>query len=123
MKQCGKSLCAISFVLVAIVTAFAADPTGKWTTTISTQIGDLAYTYNFKADGDKLTGKSASQFGEVEITEGKISGDDITFVENIKFEDMPIRIEYKGKVSGDEIKFTRKVGDFATEEFVAKRAK
>ena len=90
MKQCGKSLCAISFVLVAIVTAFAADPTGKWTTTISTQIGDLAYTYNFKADGDKLTGKSASQFGEVEITEGKISGDDITFVENIKFEDMPI---------------------------------
>ncbi|MBL8204199.1 MAG: hypothetical protein JNM09_08215 [Blastocatellia bacterium] len=123
MKQCGKSLCAISFVLVAIVTAFAADPTGKWTTTISTQIGDLAYTYNFKAEGDKLTGKSASQFGEVEITEGKISGDDITFVENIKFEDMPIRIEYKGKVSGDEIKFTRKVGDFATEEFVAKRAK
>jgi hypothetical protein len=28
-----------------------------------------------------------------------------------------------GKVAPDEIKLTRKVGDFATEEFVAKRVK
>lgn len=118
-----KVFLLIALALVGSVLAYAADPTGKWTTTINTQIGDMPYTYNFKADGDKLTGKAASQFGEVEISEGKIAGDDITFVENIKFEDMPIRIEYKGKVSGDEIKFTRKVGDFATEEFVAKRAK
>ena len=34
-----------------------------------------------------------------------------------------IRIEYKGKINGDEISFTRKVGDFATEQFVAKRVK
>ncbi|MBS1812830.1 MAG: hypothetical protein JST84_31980 [Acidobacteria bacterium] len=123
MKRFTKSLFAASCLLASLITVFAADPTGKWTTTINTQIGDLAYTYNFKAEGEKLTGKAVSQFGEVEITEGKISGDEISFVENIKFEDMPIRIEYKGKVSGDEIKFTRKVGDFATEEFVAKRAK
>jgi hypothetical protein len=102
---------------------FAADPTGKWTTTISTQIGELAYTYEFKGEGEKLTGKAKSQFGEVEITEGKVNGDEITFVENINFDGNAIRIEYKGKVSGDEIKFTRKVGDFATEDFVAKRAK
>ena len=33
------------------------------------------------------------------------------------------RLEYKGKIAGDEIKFSRKVGDLATEEFVAKRVK
>jgi hypothetical protein len=44
-------------------------------------------------------------------------------VENITFQDQKLRIEYTGKISGDEIKFTRKVGDFATEEFVAKRTK
>jgi enterochelin esterase-like enzyme len=32
-----------------------------------------------------------------------------------------VRIDYTGKVSDNEIKFTRKVEDFATEEFVAKR--
>jgi hypothetical protein len=32
-------------------------------------------------------------------------------------------ITYTGKISGDEIKFTRKVGDFATEEITAKRVK
>jgi hypothetical protein len=105
------------------LTAWAADATGKWTTTISTQIGDQAYTYDFKVEGGKLTGKAKSQFGEIELTEGKVNGDEITFVENVSFDGNTIRIEYKGKVSGDEIKFTRKVGEFATEDFVAKRAK
>jgi hypothetical protein len=44
-------------------------------------------------------------------------------VGNLKFQDQEIRIEYKGKLSGDEIKFTRTIGEFAAEEFVAKRAK
>ena len=44
-------------------------------------------------------------------------------MENVKFQDMDIRIEYKGKIAGDEIKFTRQVADFATEEIVAKRVK
>jgi hypothetical protein len=112
-------LCGLGCAL----TVWAADASGKWTTTISTQIGELAYTYEFKVEGDKLTGKSKSQFGDVEITEGKVTGDEITFVENISFDGNAIRIDYKGKVAGDEIKFTRKVGEFATEEFVAKRAK
>jgi len=34
-----------------------------------------------------------------------------------------VAITYTGTVAGDEIKFTRKVGDFATEELVAKRKK
>jgi hypothetical protein len=57
----------------------------------------------------------------VAITEGKIKQDDISFVEPLKFRDNELRIEYTGKVSGDEIKFHRKVGDFAEEDFVAKR--
>jgi cytoskeletal protein CcmA (bactofilin family) len=110
-------------LLTCSLTIYAADASGKWTTTISTQIGELAYAYDFKVEGDKLTGKAKSQFGDVEITEGKVKGDEITFVENVSFEGNAIRIEYKGQVSAEEIKFTRKVGEFATEEFVAKRAK
>jgi alpha-acetolactate decarboxylase len=110
-------------LLLATAAAFGADIAGKWTAAIDTQIGVQNYTYEFKVDGNKLTGHAKSQFGDTEITEGKVDGDDITFVENLNFQDQPLRITYKGKLSGDEIKFTRQVADVASEEFVAKRAK
>jgi hypothetical protein len=109
--------------LAFLSSAYAADVTGKWAAEFDTAIGVQKYTYDLKADPPKLTGKAIGRFGETEIQEGKVSGDEISFVEMLKFEGQDLRIEYTGKVSGDEIKFTRKVGDFATEEFVAKRAK
>jgi FKBP-type peptidyl-prolyl cis-trans isomerase 2 len=103
----------------------AADVTGKWKSEFDTQIGHLKYIYEFKADGEKLAGKAIrereGEKTESEIREGKLSGNDISFAELVKFQDQEIRIDYKGKVAGDEIKFTRKVGDFATTEIVAKR--
>jgi hypothetical protein len=111
------------FLLLWMIQAFGADFNGKWTASFDTQIGVQNYTYTFKVDGNKLTGMAKSQFGESAVEEGSINGDDISFVENLKFQDMPLRIEYKGKLVGNEIKFTRKVGDVATEELVAKREK
>jgi len=55
------------------------------------------------------------------LKDGKLKDDQITFYENFSFQGNDIRIDYQGKVAGDEIKFTRKVGDFATEEMTAKR--
>jgi hypothetical protein len=114
----------LTLLLLALVfPALAADPSGKWNATFDTMIGQQKYTYEFKLEGDKLTGKATSQNGSSEIQDGKVAGDVITFVENINFQGNDIRIEYTGKISGDEIKFTRKVGEFATEELVAKREK
>jgi hypothetical protein len=103
--------------------ASGADVTGTWTASIDTQVGVQNYTYTFKVDGEKLTGRTKSQFGESEIADGSVKGDDITFVENLTYEGMPLRIVYKGKISGDEIKFTRNVAEIADETFVAKRSK
>jgi hypothetical protein len=119
-----SSLLLLPVVWMALAAAaFAADIAGKWTASFDTQIGVQNYTYNFKVDGATVTGTAESQFGKAEIAEGAIKGDEISFVENMNFEGNAVRVEYKGKISGDEIKFTRKVGDFATEELVAKRAK
>ena|SRR5450631_1334284 len=118
-----KLLVPAVMMMAWAVSAYAADPTGTWKATFDTQIGEQHYTYELKADGEKLTGKATNDRGAAEITEGTVKGDDIFFVESLSFQDQKIRIEYTGKVSGDEIKFSRKVGDFATEEFVAKRAK
>ena len=118
-----RTVSAATLVLAVCILAFGADISGTWTAAIETQVGVQNYTYTFKVDGEKLTGRTKSQFGESEITEGVVKGDDITFVENLNYEGMPLRIVYKGKVSGDEIKFTRNVADLADEPFVAKRSK
>ncbi len=113
-------------IAVAIATAaFAADVTGTWAATFDTQVGAQKYIYTFKVDGNKLTGKAKSELAmtETEITEGTVSGDDISFVENLNFQDMPLRIVYKGKIMGDDLKLTRTILDMFTEEAVAKRVK
>ena len=52
-----------------------------------------------------------------------MKGDQIAFTEPLEFQGQKIPVTYTGTIAGDEIKFTRKVGDFATEELVAKRKK
>jgi hypothetical protein len=49
--------------------------------------------------------------------------DTLTFSESFEFQGNQVPITYRGVIAGDEIKFVRKVADFATEEFVAKREK
>src|SRR6185436_5966321 len=58
---------------------------------------------------------------QVTFTEVKLAGDTLSFVEMREIQDNSVRIEYTGKVSANEIKFTRKVGDFGSQEFAAKR--
>lgn len=108
---------------LTLAIAYAADASGKWTAEFDTQIGAQKYTYDFKVDAGKLTGKANGPQGSTEIQDGKVSGDAVSFVEMMTYQGQSIRIEYKGTIAGDEIKFSRQVGEFATEELTAKRVK
>ena len=112
-------------VAVSVALLHAADPTGRWTATFTTDIGEQQYTYDFVVKGTTLTGKiKGSLTGDSQVTEGKIDGDKISFVESVTFMEMPLRITYSGVMnSADEIKFTRNVADIANEELTAKRVK
>jgi hypothetical protein len=122
-----KSVILAVLMLAGLVCVYAADITGTWATQFDSQVGVQKYTFEFKADGTKLTGRALSNIAgadaKTEITEGKINGDEVTFVENLNYQGMELKITYKGKISGDEIKFSRTVGDAGGEEFVAKRVK
>lgn len=99
--------------------------TGTWKGEVDTRIGLQKYTFTLKQDGNAITGKANAEVGERswerELTEGKVDGNTVSFVEVFEFRDNRIRIEYTGELKGDSITFERKVGDFATEEFVASR--
>ena len=123
---------ALVCVLTA-VQALAADVAGKWIGQVPAAQGqpESTITFVFKVDGDNLTGtiNNSQQPGDVELKEGKVTGDDITFslTRNIGGTDM--KVVWKGKIAGDEIKLTRSVtgaagpGAGATTEITAKRAK
>jgi hypothetical protein len=114
-------------VLLSALPALAADLAGRWTAEFDTQVGQQKYTFQLAVAGEKVTGKAFFERmggkGEADLQEGKFVGDQVSFVETFDAMGSPVRIEYAGTVKGDEIAFTRKVGDFATEQFVARRAR
>lgn len=120
-------LAAACLVLVTAAGAAAADISGTWNATVDTQIGQMKYIYTFQVAADRITGTAEMEMqGEkhkVDLKDVKLTGDELTFTEMLEAMGNAITVTYKGKVAESEIKFARQVGEFATEEFVAKRAK
>jgi hypothetical protein len=127
MMKSSRILLVAFAVLLCLVPAFAANISGKWKASINTGIGEMNYTFEFKVDGEKLTGKAVMSMGdnssESALTDGVVKGDEISFVETLKVQGQELRCEYKGKISGDEIRGSRQVGSYGNEDFVAKRVK
>lgn len=115
----------VALLGILVFSAAAAGVDGKWTAQVPGRQGNTQETtFNLKADGDKLTGTVSSRRGDVQISDGKIDGDNVSFVTVMEFNGNQIKILYKGKVSGDEIKFTRERegGEGQSQSFTAKKA-
>jgi hypothetical protein len=116
-------------ILVAVTMtaalALGADVSGKWVASVQGRDGQAReVTYNFKSDGDTLTGTVAGPRGDMEISDGKIDGDKISFKTKVEFNGNAMVMVYQGVVNGDEIKFTQtREGGDRSREFTAKRAK
>jgi hypothetical protein len=108
----GRIISLGAVVLLSLVTsAWAADVAGKWTATVpgAAGQGESTITFVLKADGETLTGtlNNTQAPGDVQISEGKITGDDISFSITRDIGGAQTKVLWKGKISGDEIKFTR----------------
>ncbi len=68
--------------LLLLFTAFTALDSGiegTWTAEMQTPNGPAEITYNFKVEGDTLTGTVVGGMGEVEILNGEVNGKEFTF--------------------------------------------
>lgn len=119
-----SSFGALLFLMAFSLSTLAADISGSWSASFDTQIGKQNYTYEFQVKGTALTGKIKSANGESAVEDGTVEGDTVSFVEHMNYQGNTLKINYAGKiVSADEIDFTRSVGEFATEQLVARRLK
>jgi len=102
--------------------AFAADITGKWTAETKGRDGETrTQTFDLKQDGNTLTGTVSTQMGESKISDGKVDGDNISFVVKMERNGNEMKMPYTGKISGNEIQF-KVESPRGTREMTAKKA-
>ena len=106
------------------IAALAADVTGKWSYETRGRNGSMPGTMNLQADGEKLSGTISVRGGETEITDGRVSGDTISFNVVREFNGNKFTLKYTGTVTPDGIKFKveREGSDRPPQEFVAKKS-
>ena len=123
MKKLGL---AVLLFALGSVTALAADFNGKWTGEVQGRNGPQTITFDFHVDGTTLTGKITTMRGDIDISNGKVDGDNISFDQVMNFNGNSFTMSYKGMAQADgTIKFTRTFGgggDRPPQDFVAKRA-
>lgn len=107
----------IALSLLLAVSAFGADVAGKWKASVEGPNGSMDIVFNFKVDGQKLSGTADGPMGTMPITDGKIDGDKVIFT--VEAGDM--KILHKGTIAGDEIKMKVDIGDQSM-DMTAKRA-
>jgi hypothetical protein len=97
-----KVLAVVMVLGIISAAAYAADINGKWVSEVAGMGGGdpMKIFYNFKVDGTNLTGTTGPEGSESPFSEGKIDGDNISFV--IAFGEMKMKM--KGKIAGEEIK-------------------
>ena len=109
-------------LLLAAAPAFAADVDGKWAGSLETPGGTLPISYVFKSDGAKLTGSTATpDGGQIEIKNGKVEGNKISFSLEVDFGQGPTTFNYTGVVSPTEIKLHSSFMDMPI-DFALKKA-
>ena len=128
-----KLLFVTAILLVASFALMAADVSGKWTFEQPGRGGNPGrpVTITLKADGNKLTGSvpGMGRGGDappIEITDGKVDGNNVSFSVKREFNGNSFVTKYEGVVNGDEmkLKITRNGQDGTpmTNEVTAKRS-
>jgi len=81
----------------------AAGIDGKWQAEVPGRGGPISVTLDLRAEGETLTGS----IGDIEIQDGKVDGEAVSFVQVLTRGQRQIRFKYEGKVMGDSLELTR----------------
>jgi hypothetical protein len=94
---------------------------GKYNIVINSPMGPQKATLDLKADGSALTGTQAGQQGSMQIANGKVDGNNVSWAVSIT-SPMPMTLEHSGTVDGDKISGNVKAGAFGSFPFTGERA-
>lgn len=120
MKTIAVALSAM-FAVVGLVSAQAADVTGRWDVSFNTQQGQLPASLSISKEGDKLVGTLSSQQGDTPIT-AEVKDKAVTIYASVQSNSGALQIVMSGTVNGDTMGGSVDFGGRGTAEWSAKRA-
>lgn len=86
---------------------------GAYECVTKTPMGDQKSVFTVKTDGDTFTGSNAGPMGALEIKNGKVDGNTLTWTMDMVIP-MPMSLEGEATVDGDTITGAIKAGAFGS---------
>ena len=121
------SIMTVAMILfLSAGTVFGADIDGKWTGKYDAGMGEpMDMEYTFKANVNVLTGTTIGGPGgeQVQITNGKIDGNKISFSVAVDMMGQEMKIDFTGELSGDKLNLNFDMGGMFDGSFAVQRAK
>lgn len=94
---------------------------GVWNTTMNTPMGPQKVTLTLATDGDALTGSLSGPQGSLDLQDGAVDGDALSWKADIS-QPMAMTLEFSATVDGDEISGNVKLGAFGNASLSGTRA-
>ena len=76
---------------------------GNWDFAFTSPQGAANWRIKFDQAGDTLRGSAATDFGQLDVTNGWITGNDMSFTLNLNFNGQMIQVNFAGTVKGDTV--------------------
>lgn len=93
---------------------------GNWTLTLNTPMGAQERSLTLKTEGAALTGSMGGAQGAVDIENGKVDGNNVSWT--IVAPQFAMTIAFSGTVDGDAISGNAELGAFGSAPFSGTRA-
>lgn len=90
-----------------------AEVEGEWDCITKSPLGEQKSVFTIKRDGDTFTGTNAGPTGTLDVIDGKIDGDTLTWKMEMKVP-MPMTLDCKATVEGDTLNAQVGAGAFGT---------
>jgi hypothetical protein len=76
---------------------------GSWDFSFTSPQGAATWRIKFDQAGDTLRGSATTDFGQLDVTDGWVSGNDMSFALHLNFNGTMIQVNFAGTVKGDTV--------------------
>lgn len=106
-----KTLALVAAIALVAAPISAQDTTkvptakvaGDWDFSFTSPEGSANWRIRFDQSGDTLWGTAATDFGQLEVSDGWITGNDLSFALHLNYNGTPIQVNFAGTVKGDTV--------------------
>lgn len=94
---------------------------GTYDCVTKTPMGDQKSKFTVTVDGDSFTGQNAGAMGTMDVVDGKVDGNTLTWTMNMTVP-MPMKLEATATIDGDALTGTINAGAFGAMPMMGVRA-